>query len=295
VLVGLGVAGGSFTIVIAAFARLMEPAKRSWAMGLATAAGSMGQFLFAPLGQGFIDAYGVETALLLLSCTLLLVPLLARSLTGRGDEDEAAQEPQLSAREALRAAVSHPSYLLLTSGFFVCGFHIAFITTHLPPYLTDQGLSKGLAAWSLSLIGLFNVIGAYSSGILGGRHPRRRLLSGIYLGRGLAFAIFLVLPATTGSVLVFSALMGLLWLSTVPLTSGLVAVMFGTRHIGMLFGVVFLSHQVGAFVGALLGGSVYEATGSYDTMWVLCIVLSVAAAIVHLPIRERSATEAAPA
>lgn len=294
VLVGLGVAGGSFTIVIAAFARLVEPSRRSWAMGLATAAGSMGQFLFAPLGQGFIDAYGLETALILLSCTVLLVPLLARSLIGRGDDADGAGAAPLSARGALRAAASHPSYLLLTSGFFVCGFHIAFITTHLPAYLTDQGLSKGLAAWSLSLIGLFNVIGAYSSGILGGHHPRRLLLSGIYLGRGVAFTIFLLLPTTTSSVLVFSALIGLLWLSTVPLTSGLIAVMFGTRHIGMLFGVVFLSHQIGAFIGALLGGSIYEATGSYDAMWLVCIALSIAAALVHLPIRERAAGALAP-
>jgi MFS family permease len=294
VLVGLGVAGGSFTIVIAAFARLVEPSRRSWAMGLATAAGSMGQFLFAPLGQGFIDAYGLETALILLSCTLLFVPLLARALTGRGDNtDEPGHEPH-SARGALRAAATHPSYLLLTSGFFVCGFHIAFVTTHLPPYLTDQGLSESLAAWSLSLIGLFNVIGAYTSGILGGRHPRRLLLSGIYLSRGLAFALLLLVPATIGSVLVFSALIGLLWLSTVPLTSGLVAVMFGTRHIGMLFGIVFLSHQIGAFIGALMGGSIYEATGSYDAMWIVCIALSVAAALVHLPIRERAAGTLVP-
>jgi predicted MFS family arabinose efflux permease len=289
VLVGLGVAGGSFTIVIAAFARLVSPDRRSWAMGLATAAGSMGQFLFAPLGQSFISAYGPVTALMLLSCTLLFVPILALALTGKG-EDEGTGEEELSTRQALRAAVTHPSYLLLTCGFFVCGFHIAFISVHLPPYLTDQGFSKGLAAWALSLIGLFNVIGAYTSGILGGNHPRRLLLSGIYLGRGLAFATFLVLPISTASVLVFSALIGLLWLSTVPLTSGLVALMFGTRHIGMLFGVVFLSHQIGAFLGALLGGTIYESTGSYDTMWVLCILLSVFAAIVHLPIRERRAT-----
>ncbi len=294
VLVGLGVAGGSFTIVIAAFVRLVEPARRSWAMGLATAAGSMGQFLFAPLGQGFISAYGTQTALVLLSCTVLVVPLLARSLIGRGDDEDAPAERPLSARGALRAAAAHPSYLLLTSGFFVCGFHIAFITTHLPPYLTDQGLSTGLAAWSISLIGFFNVIGAYSSGILGGHHPRRLLLSGIYLGRGLAFAIFLVIPASTASVLGFSALMGLLWLSTVPLTSGLIAVMFGTRHIGMLFGVVFLSHQIGAFIGALLGGAIYEASGTYDAMWLVCIALSVGAALVHLPIRERAAPALAP-
>lgn len=294
VLVGLGVAGGSFTIVIAAFARLVEPARRSWAMGLATAAGSMGQFLFAPLGQGFIDRYGAQTALVLLAGTLLIVPLLAGSLSGRGDETEPARVGPESARTALAAAVRHPSYLLLTAGFFVCGFHIAFITTHLPPYLADQGLGRGLAAWSLALIGLFNVVGAYTSGILGGRAPRRLLLSGIYLGRGVAFALFALLPTTTGSVLAFSAVIGLLWLSTVPLTSGLVALMFGTRHVGMLFGVVFLSHQVGAFVGALLGGTVYEATGGYDLMWVLCVALSVAAALVHLPIRERSATGLAP-
>jgi MFS family permease len=294
VLVGLGVAGGSFTIVIAAFARLVQPDRRSWAMGLATAAGSMGQFLFAPLGQSFISAYGPITALLLLSCTLLLVPILARALTGRGDDADDPAQAQVSTRQALRAAVHHPSYLLLTSGFFVCGFHIAFISVHLPPYLSDQGFSKGLAAWALSLIGLFNVIGAYSSGILGGRHPRRLLLSGIYLGRGLAFALFLVLPKTTGTVLVFAAIVGLLWLSTVPLTSGLVALMFGTRHIGMLFGVVFLSHQVGAFLGALLGGTIYESTGSYDIMWLLCIALSVFAGIVHLPIREQRATALVP-
>ena len=293
VLVGLGVAGGSFTIVIAAFARLVSPERRSWAMGLATAAGSMGQFLFAPLGQGFISAYGPVTALTLLSCTLLLVPILARALIGRGDYEDAAEE-HLSARQALGGALRHPSYLLLTSGFFVCGFHIAFISVHLPPYLTDHGFSKGLAAWALSLIGLFNVIGAYTSGILGGEYPRRLLLSGIYLARGAAFTLFLLVPVSTASVLVFSATIGLLWLSTVPLTSGLVALMFGTRHVGMLFGVVFLSHQIGAFLGALLGGTIYESTGSYDTMWVLCIALSVFAAIVHLPIRERRATALAP-
>ena len=262
-------------------------------MGLATAAGSMGQFLFAPLGQGFISAYGPVTALVLLSCFLLVVPLLAASLTGKGYDAEDAEDERLSVRQALRAAFAHPSYVLLTSGFFVCGFHIAFIATHLPPYLTDQGLSEGLAAWALSLIGLFNVIGAYTSGILGGIHPRRLLLSGIYLGRAVAFTMFLVLPVTAASVLVFSALIGLLWLSTVPLTSGLIALMFGTRNIGMLFGVVFLSHQVGAFVGALLGGSIYETTGSYDAMWVLCIALGVAAAAVHLPIREQRAPRVA--
>jgi MFS family permease len=287
VLVGLGLSGGSFTIVIAAFARLVRAERRSWAMGLATAAGSMGQFLFAPLGQGFISAYGPATALLALSAFVALVPILAAALSGRGEAEEDGAD--VSSRAALRAAVAHPSYVLLTCGFFVCGFHIAFISTHLPAYLTDLGFSHSLAAWSLALIGLFNVIGAYSAGILGGTYPRRLLLSGIYLGRGIAFALFVLVPASTATVLLFGAAMGLLWLSTVPLTSGLVALMFGTRHVGMLFGVVFLSHQVGAFIGALLGGAVYDRTGSYDLMWVLCIVLSVGAAVVHLPIRERRA------
>jgi len=289
VLVGLGLSGGSFTIVIAAFARLVREDRRSWAMGLATAAGSMGQFLFAPLGQGFITAYGPATALLALSAFVALVPILAAALSGRGEAD--ADGAEVSSRAALRAAVGHPSYVLLTCGFFVCGFHIAFISTHLPPYLTDLGLSHSLAAWALALIGLFNVIGAYSAGILGGTYPRRLLLSAIYLGRGLAFTLFVIVPASTASVLVFAAAMGLLWLSTVPLTSGLVALMFGTRHVGMLFGVVFLSHQIGAFIGALLGGAVYDRTGSYDLMWVLCILLSVGAAIVHVPIREQRALE----
>jgi MFS family permease len=292
VIVGLGLSGGSFTIVIAAFARLVSADRRSWAMGLATAAGSVGQFLFAPLGQGFIDAYGPATALLLLSACVALVPILALSLTGRGEVD--ADEEEVSARAALGTALRHPSYLMLTCGFFVCGFHIAFISTHLPPYLTDLGFSRGLAAWSLSLIGLFNVIGAYSAGILGGQYPRRLLLSGIYLGRGIVFALFVLIPASTATVLLFAAALGLLWLSTVPLTSGLVALMFGTRHVGMLFGVVFLSHQIGAFTGALLGGVVYERTGNYDLMWLLCILLSVGAALVHLPIHERRATRWAP-
>jgi MFS family permease len=292
VLVGLGLSGGSFTIVIAAFARLVSPERRSWAMGVATASGSVGQFLFAPLGQGFIDAYGPATALLLLSACVALVPILAVSLTGRGELD--ADEDDISARAALGAALRHPSYMMLAGGFFVCGFHIAFISTHLPPYLTDLGFSRGLAAWSLSLIGLFNVIGAYSAGILGGQYPRRLLLSGIYLGRGIAFALFVLIPASTGTVLLFAAALGLLWLSTVPLTSGLVALMFGTRHVGMLFGVVFLSHQVGAFTGALLGGVVYERTGNYDLMWLLCILLSVGAALIHLPIHERRAARWAP-
>lgn len=294
VLVGLGLAGGSFTIVIAAFARLVPEDRRSWAMGLATAAGSMGQFLFAPLGQAFISRYGPATALVLLAGCVAVVPVLAGALSGRGSAEERDREPEISSRAALRSALTHPSYVMLTCGFFVCGFHIAFISTHLPPYLTDLGLGTGLAAWALGLIGLFNVIGAYASGILGGVYPKRMLLSAIYLGRGIAFALFFLVPASPLSVLVFAAAIGLLWLSTVPLTSGLVALMFGTRHMGLLFGVVFLSHQVGAFAGVWLGGVVFERTGGYDLMWWLCIMLSVMAAAVHLPILERPARRLEP-
>ena len=294
VLLGLGLAGGSFTIVLAAFARLVPEERRSWSMGLATAAGSMGQFLFAPLGQAFISGYGPVTALLLLASFVAIVPLLATALTGRGDAAE-GDEPEVSTVEAIRGALAHPSYLLLTTGFFVCGFHVAFITTHLPPYLSDLGFSGGLAAWSLALIGLFNVVGAYTAGVLGGHRSKRLLLSGIYLSRAVVFALFLLIPTTPLVVLGFAAAMGLLWLSTVPLTSGLVTVMFGTRHVGMLFGFVFLSHQIGAFVGVWLGGAVYEATGAYEAMWWLSIALSLAAAAVHLPISERRAPRWAPA
>ena len=292
VLVGLGLTGGSFTIVIAAFARLVSEERRSWAMGLATATGSLGQFVFAPLGQGFISAYGAATALVLIAGFVALTPLLATALGGGAAEDSG---PHTSTTAAVRAALAHPSYVLLTCGFFVCGFHIAFVTTHLPPYLTDLGISHGLAALALGLIGLFNVVGAYMSGVLGGIYSRRLLLSGIYTARAAAFALFVMLPASPVTVLLFAAAIGFLWLSTVAPTSGLIAVMFGTRHLGVLFGIVFLSHQVGAFFGVWLGGVVYDATGAYDLMWWLSIALGFGAALVHLPISERRAPALAAA
>jgi MFS family permease len=294
VLVGLGLTGGSFTIVIAAFARLVPEDRQSWAMGLATAMGSLGQFVFAPLGQAFISQYGAVTALALIASCVAIVPFLATALAG-GDAVDGDAGPHGSTLGAVREALGTPSYVLLTCGFFVCGFHIAFVTTHLPPYLTDLGLSHGLAALALGLIGLFNVLGAYLSGVLGGTHSRRLLLSGIYASRAGAFALFVLLPATPFTVLVFAALIGLLWLSTVAPTSGLIALMFGTRHLGVLFGIVFLSHQVGAFIGVWLGGVVYDATGTYDLMWWLSIALGLAAAIVHLPIQERRVPAVAPA
>ena len=292
VLVGIGLSGGSFTIVIAALGRLMPPDRRSWAMGMATAAGSFGQFLFAPLGQSFISGYGWAMALVILAVFAAIVPVLATALRGGGAAEE--DGPSLSLRQATTGAFGHGSYLLLMSGFFVCGFHVAFITTHLPPYLTDSGVSPRMAAWSLALIGLFNVVGSYGAGVLGGRGSKRRLLSGIYIGRAVTIALFVALPKSPAVVLGFAAAMGILWLSTVPLTSGLVAVMFGTRYLGTLFGFVFLSHQIGAFLGVWLGGVAYTQTGSYAPVWWAGVVLAVVAAALHWPISESRAPSFSP-
>jgi MFS family permease len=299
VLVGLGLSGASFTIVIAALGRLVPEHKSSQAMGLATAAGSLGQFVFAPLGQAFLTDYGWQRALLLLACSMVVVPALAVALKGGGGgQNRGVKEPVLPAREAVRQAFGHGSYLLLVAGFFVCGFHVAFITTHLPAHIAAvAGHSHGgmhtagpaVAAWALALIGLFNIVGSYGSGVLGARHSKRQLLAGIYLARALVIAIFITLPPTSTVVLVFAAAMGILWLSTVPLTSGLVAVMFGTGNLGTLFGIVFLSHQIGAFLGVWLGGLAMEQTGSFLPVWWAGIVLAVIAAGLHWPIVERPA------
>jgi MFS family permease len=298
VLVGLGLSGGSFTIVIAAFSRLVPEDRRSWSMGVATAAGSLGQFVFAPLGQAFISSYGWATALLLLACFGATVPVLAAALRSDAGQATSSGSVGLPAREVVREAFGHGSYLLLVAGFFVCGFHVAFITTHLPAHLSDAAAyshahgthtGPGLAAWALALIGLFNVLGSYGSGILGDRMSKRKLLAGIYLSRAAVIALFVTLPPSTLVVLAFAAAMGVLWLSTVPLTSGLVAVMFGTQYMGTLFGFVFLSHQVGAFLGVWLGGVAFEQTGSYAPVWWASVFLGVLAAALHWPIVERPA------
>ena len=302
VLVGLGLSGASFTIVIAALGRLVPEDRSSQAMGLATAAGSLGQFVFAPLGQAFLTDYGWQTALLLLAGSMVIVPALAVALKGGAGGQRSAKEPALPAREAVRRAFGHGSYLLLVAGFFVCGFHVAFITTHLPAHIAvvaghshggmHAGMNMagpGIAAWALALIGLFNIVGSYGSGVLGARHSKRQLLAGIYLSRAVVIALFITLPPTPLVVLVFAAAMGVLWLSTVPLTSGLVAVMFGTGNLGTLFGIVFLSHQVGAFLGVWLGGLAMEQTGSFTPVWLAGIALAVIAAGLHWPIVERPA------
>lgn len=293
VLIGLGLSGASFGIVIAGFTRLLPAEKRTWSIGIATAAGSMGQFLFAPMGQAFIAGFGWQTALLLLAGSMLLVPLLAGVFPGpRGMASSGAPAvtgANIGYVAAVRQAFQHRSYVLLVAGFFVCGFQLAFITTHLPPYLTAAGISPSLAAWALALIGLFNVVGSYSSGVLAGKVSKRYLLCANYFSRGVATAAFVLLPISPVTVIAYSAVMGLLWLSTVPPTSGLVAVMFGTRYMGTLYGFAFFSHQVGGFLGVWLGGVLYERTGSYDIVWWLSVALAMFATLINLPIVERPA------
>ncbi|MCB1437670.1 MAG: MFS transporter [Rhodobiaceae bacterium] len=287
VLIGLGVASCSFTIVLAAFGRFVTPERRSVAFGIGTAAGSFGQFLFAPLGQHLIEAAGWQQALTLLGVMMLAIPLLAVALMGKPQGGPDASGRDQSIFEAISEAFGYRSFVLLVAGFFVCGFQLAFVTTHLPPYLSDIGLDPALGAWAIALIGLFNIVGSLASGYIAGRHSKPVFLSLIYLARAVVIALFVLLPPSPVTVLVFSASLGLLWLSTVPPTSGLVAVMFGPRYLATLFGFVFFSHQVGAFLGVWLGGRLYDMYQSYDVVWWLGVALSIFAAIVHWPIREQ--------
>jgi predicted MFS family arabinose efflux permease len=290
VVIGLAQALAAFSIVLSAFARLLPEARRSWAFGMGTAAGSLGQFLVVPLGQAFIAGFGWSDALWLLGlCLLVVLPLTWFLRSPPSDRETGATVTNpLPVGRVLAHASGHRSYVLLVLGFFVCGFHVAFIAVHLPAHLGDAGFDPALAAWALSLIGLFNVVGSYGAGVLAGRWPKRTLLAGIYLARAVVLAGFMLLPQTAFGVYVFAALMGLLWLSTVPPTTGLVAVMFGVRHMAMLFGIVFFGHQLGAFVGVWLGGWLYAVHGTYDAVWWLGVGLALAAAAVHWPIRERA-------
>jgi predicted MFS family arabinose efflux permease len=296
-LVGVGVAFSSFSIVMAALGRIVPPERRSWAFGIATASGSMGQFIFAPLGAALISAYGWQNALIILAGLSLLIILFASPLMiqNTSSAPRTAGEADLTMRQAIGTAFGHGSYLLLVSGFFVCGFQLAFIVVHMPPYLTEHGISKEFAGFAMGLIGLFNVIGSYAAGIIGGRHQKHVPLAFIYLLRSGIVAAFVLLPVSNLTTLAFTISMGLLWLSTVPLTMGLVTVMFGTRYMATLYGFVFVSHQLGSFLGVWLGGRLYDQYGSYDIVWWLSVALGVFAFIVHLPIREQRATRFAPA
>ena len=244
-------------------------------------------FIFAPISQGLIDALGWSDSLLVLSALMLVIPILAIPLRGNAATSKfAGTEPVQSIPEALSEAFASKGYLLLTSGFFVCGFQIAFITAHFPAYINDLGIAAKWAVVAISLIGFFNILGSLASGILGQRYSKPILLSLIYIARSIAFTIFLLVPASPTTIVIFSVVIGILWLSTVAPTNGLVAVMFGTRNLGMLGGIVFFSHQVGSFLGVWMGGVLYDKTGSYDVVWWLGMVLGLFAAAVHWPIKE---------
>ena len=291
VMVGLGISGASFAVVLAAITRLVPPEKIGWAMGIGTAAGSLGQFLFVPLGQAFLAAYGWSTALLLLGVVAAFMIPLAGALTGK--PGKIGREQTLG--QALREAGGHRGYWLLLSGFFVCGFHVAFIQVHLPAYITGSGLAASTAAYGLAVIGLFNIAGAYAAGTFSGRFRDKKILSGIYFVRAVAIAAYILLPISAWSTYVFCAVMGLLWLSTVPLTSSIVVHVFGRRYVGTLFGIVFFSHQIGAFIGVWLGGRVFDATGSYLPVWWAAVALGAFAALVNLPIDDRKLGAEEPA
>jgi MFS family permease len=288
-LLGMGVAGTSFTLVMAAFAKLMPPEWRSISFGAGTAAGSFGQFLFSPLAVGFIHGFGWQHAMVAFAIIALFIAPLAIAL--RTPPMDAHVKPgaaiQQSLLQALVEAFGHRSYILLVLGFFTCGFQLLFVTVHLPSYLVDRGLSVDAGAWTLGTIGLFNIIGSVTSGWLGDRMPKRYLLSIIYLLRSVVVIVFISLPVTQISAMIFGAAIGLLWLSTVPPTSALVAIMFGTRWVATLFGFAFFSHQVGGFLGVWLGGFLFERTGSYNVVWWISVVLGIVSALINLPIVEK--------
>jgi MFS family permease len=284
VLCGVGIATSSFSIVMIAFGRNVPQEKRSLIFGVATAASSFGQFAFAPIGQGFISAFEWEKALVYLAVFLLAVIPLAYAL--RGKTENPTGHADLRFMEALSRAWGYGSYRLLVIGFFVCGFHLAFINVHMPAYLVQCGLTPEVGSWSIAIIGLFNIAGSLSAGYFGGKLPKQLLLASIYFSRAVAIALFMIFPVTELSAYLFAAAMGFLWLSTVPLTAGLVTLFFGARYMGMLYGVAFFSHQVGSFVGVWLGGYAFDVTGSYALVWYLGILLGLASAAIHLPIKE---------
>ncbi len=287
ILVGAGLSGTAVGIILGAVGRVFPSEQRSWALGIVGASASFGQFLMVPIGQHLLDSVGwSQTALIMAMLSLIIVPLGLVFLKVKPSND-VTSAPAQTVGEALSEAFVHPSFWLLIAGFFVCGFHVAYIATHLPSYVVDLGMPAQTGAWALGLVGLFNIIGSYSAGVLGGRLPKKYLLSSLYLARALIMAGFLVVPPSEFVVYLFAAAMGLVWLSTVPLTSGLVAFIYGPRYMSMLFGIVFVSHQVGGFLGAWLGGYVFDLTGSYVSVWWISVALGAFSAIIHWPIQER--------
>jgi len=284
-LIGFGLAGCTFPIVLAAFGKILPAEWRSTAFGLGTAAGSFGQFLFSPLAVRLMDALGWQHTLVAFGIIVLAVLPASLVLAAPAGEDTQVESQSLG--QALGEAFAHRSYVLLMLGFFTCGFQLAFITVHLPAYLADRGLSSDVGGWTLAAIGLFNIIGALTSGWLGDRVPKRYILSVLYFGRAAAIFAFIMFPITPFTCIAFGAVMGLMWLSTVPPTNGIIVVMFGTRWLAMLSGVTFFSHQVGGFLGVWLGGIVFDRTGSYELVWWLAILFGVLSALINLPIVEK--------
>lgn len=285
-LTGLGVSFTAFSLALAVIAKAVGPDRRSLALGIGTAAGSFGQVVFSPIAQGFISAYGWETALFMLALATLIIIPAALVLPG-GNTGDAAAEPPQGFAEAMREAFNHRGYMLLTVGFFVCGFHVAFITVHFPAYVKDLGLGAQTGAIAISIVGLMNIVGSYVSGMVGQRWSKKTSLASIYFVRAIVIAALLIAPKTAMTIYAFAFAMGLLWLSTVPLTTGIVGQVFGTRYMATLFGIVFFSHQLGSFSGVWLGGYLYDTYGTYDPIWWAGIVLGLLAALIHLPIDEQ--------
>ena len=294
VIIGTAQAGTTYAVIYGVIGRNVPAERRSWAMGVAAAAGSFGQFLMVPVEGLLISQAGWQTALVILAAAALLIVPLAWGL----------REPALNAPgqiprdqtivQALKEAFKYPSFQLLMAGYFVCGFQVVFIGVHMPSYLKDHGLAPQVASYALALIGLFNVFGTYIAGSLGQKMPKKNILAFIYAARSVAIILFLLAPLTPTSVYIFSAVMGLLWLSTVPPTNAAVAQIFGVAHLSMLSGFIFLSHQIGSFMGVWLGGYLYDKTGSYNIVWYLAIALGVFAALVNLPVREHPIARKAP-
>ncbi|WP_372598265.1 MFS transporter [Amphritea sp.] len=288
ILIGMGIAGTGFGVILPALARMVAPEKCAFALGLGTAAGSAGQLMVIPVAQAFISIYGWQTALLLMCGGALMMIILATTFRNVAEpKTKADAEPPQPLKGALQEAGGHVHYWLLIAGFFVCGFQLAFITVHMPSFLSDQGFDATVAVTSLSLIGLFNIFGCLLFGSWSGRYSKKNLLGIIYALRAVVIALFMLLPITTTTVYLFSIATGFLWLATVPATSGLVAQMFGLRHMGTLYGIVFLNHQLGSFAGVWIGGYMFDQTGSYNSVWWAAAGIALLTAVIHIFIDER--------
>ncbi|HEX9921282.1 MAG TPA: MFS transporter [Anaerolineae bacterium] len=297
-LVGLALSATTYVVVLGAVAQVVPPARRGMAFGILTATGSFGMFAIVPLAQSLLSNFGWQSALMILAGLAGMMIVLAMgfpaSPAGHPSRPETDPVEADSLLQVLSQARQHSGFLLLTAGFFVCGFHVAFIATHLPAFLADNGLTPGVAATALALIGLFNIVGSYTFGLLGDRYRKKYLLSFLYFARAVVISLFLVMPISNTTALVFGGAIGFLWLATIPLTSGLVAQIFGIRYLSTLYGIVFLSHQIGSFLGVWLGGRAYDMTGSYNAIWLASIVLALIATLLHTPISDRPAVRVQP-